>query len=427
MIIFGVCVNIGNFAWNQVVIHRTLVYLTDRGYSMNSSTQGSSDKNSSDAGSSASSESGDANSSDNVPSEDELNEFSSEFYYSARYFMVTFDSTGEVKRVSTKRIARVSEKTAEKLAKNLVEGRRYGHVNTYYYLVSKDDNDDTTTVVFLDCTTQIRSVSRVFFLSIIICCFALLLIYLLTLRFSKIAVQPEVENLKRQKQFITNASHELKTPLAVIRANTEVEEMVNGENEWTRSTMKQVDRLNGLVQNLVMISRSEEQETDVEITDIDVTQAVLETIDPFRPLAQQDEKKLVCDLEAGVRMKADASEIRQLTSLLTDNAIKYCDDSGTVKISLRARTGRKDLLKKESGIRLVFSNHYAEGANVDYTRFFDRFYREDKSHNNTEKGGYGIGLSVAEKICQHYHGSIKVSWKNGIISFVCLLNDLEDD
>ena len=103
-----------------------------------------------------------------------------------------------------------------------------------------------------------------------------------------------------------------------------------------------------------------------------------------------------------------------LASLLIDNAFKYCDENGRVTFTL-------DTLKKGRTLRMICSNSYAEGASVDYSRFFDRFYREDSSHNS-DKGGYGIGLSIAESICQQYGGSIDVSWKDGEISFTCLLN-----
>ena len=136
-----------------------------------------------------------------------------------------------------------------------------------------------------------------------------------------------------------------------------------------------------------------------------------DTADTFAPVATQDGKELVQEIEENVRLVADEAAIRQLASLLLDNAIKYCDDGGKVVAHLS---------KKGRGIRLVVSNTYAAGESVDYSRFFERFYREDSSHN-TEKGGYGIGLSIAESIVSSYNGSISASWKNGMISFTCIL------
>lgn len=112
-------------------------------------------------------------------------------------------------------------------------------------------------------------------------------------------------------------------------------------------------------------------------------------------------------------MMANESQIRQLSSLLIDNAIKYCDDGGTIRVTLTQ--------KGRSPVRLDVSNNYAKGGDVDYARFFERFYRQDKSHN-IEKGGYGIGLSIAQAIVEQYKGSsIDAAWKDGIITFTCLL------
>lgn len=149
------------------------------------------------------------------------------------------------------------------------------------------------------------------------------------------------------------------------------------------------------------------------MTEINVSTNVEETVKPYESLAQQDKKKLVLEIEPDIRMLADESRIRQLASLLIDNAFKYCDDGGTVIVSLSS-------LHKGKQVRLVISNSFRSGADLDYSRFFERFYRQDESHN-VDKGGYGIGLSIAESIVQQYGGSISVSWKDGMISFTCLL------
>ena len=131
-------------------------------------------------------------------------------------------------------------------------------------------------------------------------------------------------------------------------------------------------------------------------------------------IAQLSEnKQIIRTIQSDVMMKGDASKVRQLCSLLVDNAVKYCDDQGTITVALSA-------LKKDKVIRLDVSNTYADGKNVDYTKFFDRFYRADQSHN-IDRGGYGIGLSIAESIVRLYGGSIHASWKEGIITFTCMM------
>lgn len=350
----------------------------------------------------------------NEVTDDYARSFSAEFSHSARYFTVTYGTDGEAKSVNTFH-SQYTNAEAEALADQVVDGKRsFGRRGNYYF--EKETTDDGTLVVFLNCATQLNSNRRILLMTAYIAIGGLIITVILVNMFSYKVVAPEIENLRRQKQFITNASHELKTPLAVIRANTEVAEMINGESEWTQSTMRQVDRLNGLIQNLVMISRAEEAEDKSLFSEIDVTKAVRETIEPYESLAVQDKKKFIQELDAGVTLTGDESRVRQLASLLIDNAFKYCDDGGTVTVQLTTQ-------KKGKQVKLVMSNTFAEGANVDYSRFFDRFYRADQAHtiDGNEKGGYGIGLSIAESICRQFHGSINVSWKDGVISFTCIL------
>ena len=171
--------------------------------------------------------------------------------------------------------------------------------------------------------------------------------------------------------------------------------------------------MNGLIRNLVMISKAQELEDKTELGSIDVTSVVEESVKTFEPVASQEGITLVTELASDVTMTADASKIMQLTTILVDNAIKYCDEKGTVSVNL--------VQPKKGSVRLSVTNSYKDGENVDYNKFFERFYREDKSHN-IDKGGYGIGLSIADNLCRQYKGSIKASWKNGEISFTCILN-----
>ncbi len=230
--------------------------------------------------------------------------------------------------------------------------------------------------------------------------------------FSSRAIRPEVESARRQQQFITNASHELKTPLAVIRANTEVTEMMSGQTEWTTSTMRQVDRMDGLIQNLVMIARASESESaDDAVMKIDAAEVVRASVEPFGSLASQSGLELTCEADGPIPLDGTASSVQQLVTLLVDNAIKYCDEGGHVRVEATPRA--------RGGVVINVSNSYAEGEGMNLDRFFDRFYREDEAHSNQK--GYGIGLSVVESIAKRYKGSVKVGWASGDITFTCVL------
>lgn len=346
-----------------------------------------------------------------------------EYVYGARYFSVVFDKDGEPTRVELNHMRSVGEKRAIEYAREAIESYEHsltvsllgqGMADTYFYKVA-ELNDGSKIVAFLDCSFEMQVDRKVSLNTMIICASGLVGSFLLVLLISGRAVRPEIENARKQKQFITNASHELKTPLAVIRANTEVIEMLQGESEWTQSTMSQVDRMDGLVQNLVMIARSEERESRADMAQIDVCRVVGGSVDAFRALARQEHKELVFEPSEDVQMVADASAIQQLCTLLVDNALKYCDDGGTVRVEVSApRKGR---------VTLVVSNTFADGKNAQFARYFERFYRDDESHS--DEGGYGIGLSVAESICKRYRGSIKAAWKAGNAVFTCQLRSAQ--
>ena len=346
-------------------------------------------------------------------------------YYTTRYFAVLFDENETVSVIKTSHIAYIDEEQAEEYARIALDRPfHFGNFGRYYYYCA-DRESGGTIVVYLDRTEQLSLMRRVLISVLSILGFGTFLSFFIMRLLSKGFVRTEVENVEKQKQFITNASHELKTPLAVIKANTEMQEMMDGESEWSQSTLRQVDRMTGLIGNLVQIARAQEM-TDGELAPTDIAAAVSETADSFAPVAASDGKKLEKEIPDSLVIKSSDSSMRQLTSLLVDNAIKYCDDGGTIKVEL-ARSRR--------GAVLTVSNDYAEGANVDYTRFFERFYRQDEAHTisagtvtgssegssgeRTGKSGYGIGLSIAESLVKSMKWSIDVSWDKGRILFTC--------
>ena len=334
---------------------------------------------------------------------------SQDFAGRTRYFAVLFDEKDQVTDVKSRHMENVDTEEAERYAR-IARKRflRLGSFDTFYYFVA-DRTEGGTIVVYLDRTSQIFTAYRVLYFTLILLGMGSLIAFAVMRVLSHRMVRSEVENVELQKQFITNASHELKTPLAVIRANTEMQEMLDGETEWTQSTMRQVGRMEGLIRNLVMIARSEERSSGEKLQKTDLCRPVKETAESFLSVAASEQKSLKVEIpEEPVSILGDDSSIRQLVSLLTDNAVKYCDPDGEIGVSLK-KQGKYALL--------VLSNSYTSEGPVDTSRFFERFYREDTSHN--EKGGYGIGLSVAESLTKQMRGKIQADWKEGVISFTC--------
>lgn len=333
-------------------------------------------------------------------------------WYATRYFSIIYDKNGKVQDVIISHISAVGEEEAREFGRKTLEQYfTFGSIEKYYYRVAELE-DGGKIIVFLDFSRQLKIIGRILNIALLLVTSGLIVAAFVVRILSFRLVRPEVRAAEQQKAFITNASHELKTPLAVIRANTEVETMLNGENEWNQSTMRQVDRMTGLIQNLVMIARAEENAKNSERREINVTAITRETVQTFHAVAEQEKLKLENKVRDGLVMKADESQIRQLLTLLIDNAIKYCDKNGSILVSAERR-GKT--------IRLQVSNSYENGENVDCSRFFDRFYREDTAHTQEDKGGFGIGLSIAESLVRQYKGTIDATWNNGVISFVCQL------
>lgn len=232
---------------------------------------------------------------------------------------------------------------------------------------------------------------------------------------SGIVIRPFIRNYEKQRRFITNAGHELKTPLAIISANTELQELMIGENEWTKSTNDQVARLTNLINSLVALSRLEEH-PDIVLQDVDFSYITEDAAEDFKGPVVRDGKSFVMDITSDIHVKAEEKSLFELVTLLVDNANKYCDSEGTtVTVRLRqiGRTCKR--------ARVEVPNTYKEGKEVDYGKFFERFYRIDESHNNKENSGFGIGLSMAQSMVELFKGRIFASYKSDTITFTVIL------
>ncbi|MBP5332109.1 MAG: HAMP domain-containing histidine kinase [Lachnospiraceae bacterium] len=365
---------------------------------------------------------------------------SQDYLYTTRFFAVIYDAEGNVSEIKTGHIAGIdTEKALEYADKALAGYFTYGNTDRYYYKVA-DREDGGKIVVYLDRFSQMYTIRRIMFSAMLLVAVGTLLAFLLMRVLSEHVVRSEVRNIEKQKQFITNAGHELKTPLAIIRANTEMQEVIAGESEWTQSIMRQVDRMNGLIQNLVRIAKAQETGGG-PLSDINISPYVEDAANSFKPVAVGEGKSLDTEIEENIVLKSDEGKIRQLVSLLVDNAVKYCDDGGNIRVRL-SRSGKNVLLE--------VLNSYAEGGSVDYSRFFERFYREDrartignpgeecgKTENNgdrnekngmeygnpgspaKQRSGYGIGLSIASELVNSLKGRIGASWKDGKICCTC--------
>lgn len=333
-----------------------------------------------------------------------------------RYFSAVIDKDGNITSLNSSSISDLTDEQVESyLTKINKSGDRSGDFrynnHTYSYLVT-DESDDSKLIVVLDSTNQVEENMTLLHLSLWMSGVSFVFFVLMISIFSGRVIEPFIRNYERQRRFITNAGHELKTPLAIISANNELVEMMNGESEWTKSTNDQVERLTGLINSLVAMARLEEQ-PEVVLTDLNFSAISEDAAEDFKGPVIKDGKQFVMEIQPDIHVKAEEKSLFELVTLLVDNANKYCDAGGTVSVKL----SKANRLSKA---RLEISNTYAEGKNVDYSKFFERFYREDESHNN-KKSGYGIGLSMAQTMVKLFKGSISVSYSRDTITFLVSL------
>ncbi len=337
--------------------------------------------------------------------------------YQYRYFSVVYNEDKTLYSSNLDHLSNLSKEQAISYANKVIKDSRSSGVfkvgsQFYSYQITQDSKTKRYLLVVLDSTNYLESRNDFFWLSIQLCFYSFIFFVLVVSGFSNFAIRPYIKNYENQKRFITNAGHELKTPLAIISANTELQELMTGENEWTESTKDQVKRLSNLINQMVVLARLEEQ-PDVTLVDVNFSEVVKKVAGNFKSVIEKAGKKYEIKLQEDIHVKATEDELYELVSILIDNACKYCDEDGQIFVTLtKAKRGKR--------ARLTVANSYADGKNVDYSRFFDRFYREDESHNQKQPG-YGIGLSMAESLVRIFKGRIWVSYKKGLIGFTLLL------
>ena len=335
--------------------------------------------------------------------------FSPETPFQTRFFSVVV-LDGIVVSYSLDNIAAVNESDAESYAEQIIaDGIDKGFIDIYRYMVVDcDDETGGSRIIFVDCRQEIESFKNTLVYSVGVSLLGFLAVFTLVLFWWKKRSKPVADSYEKQKRFITDASHEIKTPLTIIDANTEVIEMVNGESEWTQNTRDQVRRLTSLTNQMVALSRLDENPEPREKSEFDFSEVAYEVIDHFSTLSEVRGKKINADIEDGIKYTGDENSIRQLISILVDNAMKYAVETTPIDISMR-RDGRK--------VRFMLRNLTDGMDEGSQDILFERFYRPDSSRNS-ETGGSGIGLSLAKSIVEAQRGKIPAKCdKDGYITF----------
>ena len=280
-----------------------------------------------------------------------------------------------------------------KVIKALNSGKTSGFIGSYRFL--KAETNVGNLILFLNCQRELDSQHSFEKNSLLISIGVIASVFVLIVLISKRVIAPIQETYIKQKQFITGASHELKTPLAIISSNADVLEMMNGDSKWTQNIHNQVDRLTSLVNSLVVFSRMEEKDT-VERTRFDLTNALESRIEDFNELADFQKKNIVTDIDSDLYYFGEEASIVQLMDILLENAIKYAPEDSGISVSL----------KKNRKYAILKVSNKATVQKGDLGKVFDRFYRLDESRNSAIKG-YGIGLSMAQLIAEKHKETIR--------------------
>lgn len=331
--------------------------------------------------------------------------------FESRYFTVLLDEHGEVINVNINRIASITQESAKEFATNAYHNKKNSGMQKDFKFQSKQ-TDDGLLYVFLDCTREMNSFRGFLQTSGLISLGGLAVVFILIIIFSRIALKPVEESYKKQKHFITNASHDIKTPLTIINAGADVIELEHGESEWTREIKRQTDRLTVLTDKLVFLSKMEEENKQIEIQDINLSEMIAQTIEPYENLAIARGISFTFNCQDVIAYKGNEEMLSQALIQLLDNAFKYTPDDGRILLSLK---------KSIKGVEISLQNTASEVKIGNNNDLFERFYRRDKSRNS-KTGGQGIGLSVVKAIVNAHKGKITAFSQDGkSIDFTIIL------
>ena len=306
-------------------------------------------------------------------------------------------------QAETSRIVSVDTTQAIEYAKSLLsEGNRSGFADRFRFSVRTENN--FTRITFLDCGRKLDAFQSFLLSSIGISLLGYLVVFALIAFFSNRIIRPISESYEKQKRFITDAGHEIKTPLTIINADADVLAIELGENEWLEDIQKQAKRLTALTNDLVMLSRMEEAENTMQMIEFPFSDVVSEAAASFQALAQTQGKDFQCRIQPMLTLRGNEKAIGQLVTILLDNALKYSPMNGTVSLTVEKQNRMLHLT--------VYNTTANEIKKESLPLLFDRFYRTDPSRNS-QTGGYGIGLSVAQAIVTAHSGKIQASTDDG--------------
>jgi len=319
---------------------------------------------------------------------------------SARFFVVRSDADGNIRDVNIDQIFSIDIETAEDYASTVLEtGRESGRIKGYKFSVKQNGPDRLT--FFMDTSRQNESFYLVLFVScaIAVLCWLIVLVFVILL--SGKVIRPVLAGMEKQKQFITNAGHEMKTPLAIIQSNNDTMALIHGENKYNAHIRTQTKRLNVLMSNLLILAKLDE-EIRLPTDPINISEVTNELLPAYQDAALTRNLNFHVLIEPNITMLINKDSLRQMLTILLDNALKYTPENGNIHLAL---------IRHGKHIQIIEENTCDPSHEPDPERLFERFYRGDSARTqDVESSGYGIGLSAARAICEKFNGKLTAGY-----------------
>ena len=324
-------------------------------------------------------------------------------------YTVIYNENNEIVDIINHTQKNISEDQIKKTAENIL--KQNNKINTKVGNLYFDDYSYSfkgqNVLTIIDNQMAQKKLINLLRTSIIIFVFLEIAILILSLKITGWIIKPVIKTFNMQKQFIADASHELKTPVAVIMANADALEKEPNEVKWLNNIKSESERMNELISDLLDLAKLENGNNKEIYNEEDLSKIVEKTLLTFESLIYEDNIKLKYDIQKDIKIKCNSGQIKQLVAILIDNAIQHTEKNGEIKVSLE---------KKKSYIQLKVSNKGKEIPKEMQEKIFERFYRVDEARTR-DTNRYGLGLAIAKNIVNNHNGKISVQCENGYTTF----------
>ena len=320
--------------------------------------------------------------------------FTDETPFSTRFFTVWLSDDGKIADANLDAVSYITEEDAYEYAEKALDNKdERGWLDNYRYKIF--DSPMGKGIVFVDGSVNRATTRALLITAAVVLLGALAAIFAVIVILSKRVVRPIARSYEKQRQFVTDANHELKTPLTLILTNLDIVEQELGHSEWLDDIRAESKRMSGLVSQLTSLSRLDEDGVSVNKTRFSLSEVCEDTISDFENLIKSKKIKVMAEIQPEVTFFGDEGLIRRLVTILIDNAVKYCDARGGIIVSLA----------QKRQIHIAVENSFHGVDDLELAKLFDRFYRADPAR--TAGSSFGIGLSIAKSIAEKHNGNIK--------------------